>query len=33
MDGTWSMNGTTSVPKSLLCNTVDRVRQGSETEV
>ena len=32
-DGMLVMNGTTSVPKSILRYTVDKVRQGSETEV
>ena len=32
-DGMVGMNGTTSVPKSFLHYTVDKVRQGSETEV
>ena len=32
-DGMFCMNGTTSVPKSVLRYTEDKVRQGSETEV
>ena len=32
-DGMFCMYGTTSVPKSVLHFTVDKVRQGSETEV
>ena len=32
-DGMFCMNGTTSVPKSVLRYSVDKVRKGSETEV
>ena len=32
-DGMLSMNGTTSVPMSVLRYTVDKVRQRSETEI
>ena len=32
-DGMFRMNGTTSVPKSVLHFTRDKVRQGSKTEV
>ena len=33
MDGMFSMNGTTSMPKSVLRYTIDKVKQGFETEV